>query len=657
MGAVGMKWLAFWRGEGRAAFGEMLRLNSSGNLPTEDTCLFFNALCPRTVKENLEWRRLVWRLTFEDERQEDWRKVFWLMCSRDFLFYVNTFLWTYAPKMHPEQPRRPLVTWKAQRRDLLKIHRAIGHCDWLGVKSRDVGGTWDCLAAVKHKFTFRRGQSFLFGSEKEDLVDKPGDPRGLFQKLDDMFQHEPTWLWPLSMAADWKGCRKPRHFENPDLGSTIDGEAPVKDFARAGRYTAIMRDEFSAWQYSEETERSTRDASACRLDVGTPRGKVGCGRPFWNRFSKLWSKDKTHENPQLSVMHWSDYPDKREGLYKLVGGKAVLLGEDYDFLGDFPFVGSSKPRSPWYDNEVERATNHMEIAQELDLDFHGSVELFVDGYEDALALAIGKCREPVAEGLLTFDPETLEPTWKGKPGAMCKIWCPFDGMIPPEDEYVAGMDFGSGTGTVHGSNSALVIGSRTTRELVYRVATNRMRIPQFTRMCLATCKWFHNAMFVPEMNHGSSEILEVLSEFPYWNLWYREIEQQLDNKRTRKIGYFNSDAGKQILETFLDAIERGEAIVPDKTVLDELGEYQWGVGGTIFHPGSKTSEALSGQGKAHGDVAIAAALCWFGIRTLPEVTPEDVKKLSAGELGMDTMAGRLKMYEGLDRVVDTDKDW
>lgn len=648
-------WLAYWIDND--SFVEMQRLNSFGQLPAGDTCLFFNALCPRTIEENLAWRRLVWKLTFEDERQDEWRRLFWVMCSRDFLFYVNTFLWTYAPKMYPAQPRRPLLTWRSQRRDLLKIYRAIGNHDWLGVKSRDVGGSWNVLCAIEHKWHFRRGQSFLMGSEKEDLVDAPGDPRGLFQKLDDIHMNQPRWLWPLSMQLDRKRFRRPCHLENPEMGSTIDGEACVKDFGRGGRYTAIFRDEFSAWSYSEETEKSTRDATNSRLDVGTPRGKVGAGRPFWNRFNKFWTKGATHENPQLSVMHWSDYPDKRVGLYKVVNGRKELLGSDYDFLDDFPFVGSNKPRSPWYDNEVDRATNHVEIAQELDLDFHGSVELFVDGYEEALTLASAKCREPVAEGLVTFDPETLEPTWRAKSGAMCKIWCPWDGVSPPKSEYVAGADFGSGTGTTHGSNSGCVVFDRVSKAQVFRMATNRMRIPQFTRLCLAVCKLFHDALFIPEMNHGASEILEVLGEFPYWNLWYREVDMQLDSRKTRKIGYWNADAGRAILEQLLDGIERCEASIPDKAILTELGEYQWGPNGTVFHPGSKTSEALSGQGKAHGDVAISAALGWFGVKNLPDVKQEDVKPPTPESLGLDTMAGRLKLHEIEDRGIDPDKDW
>ena len=53
-------------------------------------------------------------------------------------------------------------------------------------------------------------------------------------------------------------------------------------------------------------------------------------------------------------LHWSLHPDKAQGLY-------------YDETG--------KPRSPWYDNEIEaKQMTKAAVARELDISYEMSVE-------------------------------------------------------------------------------------------------------------------------------------------------------------------------------------------------------------------------------------------------------------------------------------------
>ncbi|MFI7879908.1 terminase, partial [Acinetobacter baumannii] len=70
-------------------------------------------------------------------------------------------------------------------------------------------------------------------SRNEDYVDKKGDPKALFWKLDYMIKKDPEWLQP-------KINRTKLHIENMDNGSTIEGESTTQRAGRGGRFTLIL---------------------------------------------------------------------------------------------------------------------------------------------------------------------------------------------------------------------------------------------------------------------------------------------------------------------------------------------------------------------------------------------------------------------------------
>ena len=214
----------------------------------------FYHLVPKDPIENIAFRRKV--IAWGSASKEN-AHTLWLMCARDLLFYVNTFVWTYDPRIE-NSPAVPFITYGFQDEALLAIDSAIGHHDLLIEKSRDMGASWMLLLVFEWRWHFKQLQSFLLVSRKEDLVDKSGDPKSLFWKIDFILQHQPRWMLP-------NYTRQKLHLHNEDRGCTIDGESTTGDVARGDRRTAIGLDEFASFEDGYAAEAATGDATNCRI--------------------------------------------------------------------------------------------------------------------------------------------------------------------------------------------------------------------------------------------------------------------------------------------------------------------------------------------------------------------------------------------------------
>ena len=65
----------------------------------------------KTKRGNLLFRKKVLELALE---KEDFALQLWIMCSRDLLFYINTFCFTYDPRKIPKITELPFITYDYQ---------------------------------------------------------------------------------------------------------------------------------------------------------------------------------------------------------------------------------------------------------------------------------------------------------------------------------------------------------------------------------------------------------------------------------------------------------------------------------------------------------------------------------------------------------------
>jgi hypothetical protein len=622
---------------------QAFELDQREELPIEQTDWFYRNLVPKDLIGNIRFREYV--LNWSTEQPEH-RAELWSICARDILFYVNTFGWTINPKEYPKRPLRPFITYQYQDEALPQLCDAIGNFDIAVPKTRDMGASWLGLIAMEHRWHFTDLQLFLLTSEKEELVDGPSE-KALFNKLDFWWDHLPAWLVPNMH-------RQKKHRKNLDNGSAFDGEATVENMATGDRRTAIFLDETSKMAGADKIFTSTRDVTRCRIFNSTPNGRFGIGQPFYQRIRDA--------KVRRVFMHWSQHPEKSRGLYQLDknGRKRMLDPHKYNWEDDYDFetlqfVGEKKPRSIWYDEQCDRAQSKTEIAQELDIDFLGSSERFADD-EVMLRVRDTFCEEPQTRGRLAIDSEDQTARWVNQENGPFLIWSHLErNDRPPMGVYSIGVDISAGTGGAYSSESAIVVWNSVTREQVASFATNTERPEPFADFVVGVCKWFHNAYMVPEVNGPlGTTFMNRVKELGYWNVYVREVKDVFHTEKTKKIGYYSTDAGAEILGRLQEAMAKNQCKVRDKRIIDQFLEYEWKAG-RLVHAGSQSSEGESDKGKTHGDIAIASACGWVGVTSKPVfiAPPEDPDP----EFG--TVGYRLKQQElqaERDTVV-SDFDW
>ena len=144
-------------------------------------------LIPKGYEENLLWRRSVYASARKSEND---RMSLRKMCSEDLLFYVNAFCWTYDPRL--DSPIVPFITYPFQDETFIELDDAVGKRDICIKKSRDMGASWMLCTLFEWRWHFRDGQSFLLVSRNEDYVDKSGNSKALFWKIDYILKNQPV---------------------------------------------------------------------------------------------------------------------------------------------------------------------------------------------------------------------------------------------------------------------------------------------------------------------------------------------------------------------------------------------------------------------------------------------------------------------------------
>lgn len=556
----------------------------------------FYPLVPKGLQENLEWRR---RALEEGRSSREAAKELWIMCSRDILFYINTFVWTHSPSEYPDNPVRPFITWAFQDDALLQLDAAIGHSDVVIRKSREMGASWMCLALFEWRWHFMEYQSFLLASRDESYVWKPGNMKALFSKLEFILAHQPGWLRPNYTLTELR-------LENEDTHSTINGESATGDLARGDRRTAMLWDELAAWGRNDgfRAISSTSAVTKTRIINSTPQG----------------TGDAYHTLAQSAknqiVLPWRLHPEKSKGLYTSSGGKLRVLDQTYVFPPNYKYILDGKVRSPYYDDFCERNPVPSIIAQELDMDFAGSGSQFFNS--DMIKQLIAETvRRPLRRGELQFDAACRPTAWMDAVWGKFLLWMPLGVDDKPllDRSYAIGVDIGLGTGA---SNSVISIVDCRTGEKVGEYADNHTRPEQLAKLAVAIANWLGGAFMVWEGNGPGATFGSVVLETGYRNVYYRIDETKMPHKLSDTPGFHSTNKTKQVLlSNYHIALKHGTFINRSKDALEECAEIVFLDDGTIGHAASVNVLDSSGAGDNHADRVIADALACKGLKERP----------------------------------------
>lgn len=558
-----------------------------------DVTPFYN-LVPKDFRANLKFRREMIRMGCNDQSAAE---ELWIMCSRDPLFYINTFVFTYDPRRVPSA--LPFITYDYQDEAILSIENALGRNDLFIEKSRDMGASWLCIFGFEYRFHFRTLQSFLCVSRKEDLVDKTEDPDCLFWKVDFIHKNQPGWLRP-------NVNRTKLHIYNIDNGSTIDGSSTTGDVGRGGRRTGILLDEFASVDDGHAVLRATRDTTTCRLFNSTPKGT---GNAFY---------DMKQTDVAKLRMHWSKHPIKAAGLYISENGLLHVIDTQFRYPADYEFILDGKLRSPWYDAECKRAAHTMEIAQELDIDYLGSDYQFFDNLVlDRIQKEL--IREPYLTGDIDFDLKSITPHgFLEREKGPLLLWAYVDaaGYLPEDRNYCLGVDVATGTGA---SNSCITIGDCKTREKIGEYAVNKYKPHELAKVAVAMARWLKGpsgtARLIWEANGPGREFGDTVIELGYRNIYYRVNERSLSKKQSDTPGWFSTKEGKlALLGDYRKALASNEFINRSYQAIREAREYVFTAAGSVEHAKSLNTVDPTGARENHGDRVIADALCYRGMK-------------------------------------------
>lgn len=178
-------------------------------------------------------------------------------------------------------------------------------------KARDMGATWVASAFSVWLWLYWPGAAIGFGSRKEELVDRLGDSKCIFEKVRSIIRNLPSDLfWP-------KGFHPDKHMTymkiiNPSNGATIAGEAG-DNIGRGGRTLIYFKDESAHYERPELIEAALGDNTNVQIDISSVNGM---GNVFHRRRMAgfEWNPGCTAPpgKTRIFIMDWSDHPGKTQ---------------------------------------------------------------------------------------------------------------------------------------------------------------------------------------------------------------------------------------------------------------------------------------------------------------------------------------------------------
>jgi len=605
---------------------------------------------------NLVYRHQLYRACADDEGL---RRVVWERCRSEPMFFVSTFGWLQETRLVAEwmdvnkfedKSVIPFVPRGYQETAMLRMAKHLGNRDIMVPKSRETGVSWMCIALACWDWLFN-GAHIGFVSKDEPSVDSSG-PGSLFSKFQFFVDHLPIWM---CRESDYSRNIANHTFVHHKSGGSLDGVASGPNIFRGDRKKWVLMDE--AHFFPKESDYLARDSlvgvTRSRVMVSTLNRERGASGAFY----EAWQDPDAHA--EIIEIDWTEDEDKRRGLYMSEDGKLKIIDKEFWGQykrsggkykhpygeGDYQFERDGRQRSLYYDYEGRRAgVNRQTLAAELDRDVTGATAQLCDGA--VIKKASQSCWDPKFTGVLVDRLGGWEWDWSG--GNEASMWVDLDGDQPPRSDYVMGADISAGTGGSWSSYSCLAVFDRATGEQAFQWRSNRINPLVFAGLAKFVGDWFYGAYFVPEANGPlGSLFMEELTKRGYPNVYLHNRSKKTYQSKSERPGYWNQDGGAELLTTLESSLRCGDAIVRSRLCLQEMANYFYR-NGKLVQARSHASEDEGARGRAHGDMAIATAAAWWGIKDLPKWKKQEAEK----DIPVDCFLARQKAFR--ESLVESD---
>lgn len=271
---------------------------------------------------------------------EDPRTVCEKLYKDNPVAFINDWCITYDPrnptKGDPRHPGKKLpakmpFSLFVKQEELIEFFQGClaNQDSGLIEKCRDMGATWAACSYSVWLWLYVDGAAVGWGSRKEALVDRLGDPSSIFEKIRLIINGLPGYILPEGFNA--KAHSSYMKLAGPH-GATITGEAG-DNIGRGGRTTIYFKDESAHYERPELIEASLGDNTDCQIDISSVNGP-----------NNVFHRKRHSGSVKVFIMDWRDHPGKDQA---------------------------------WYDKRHEEAESqglmHL-FSQEVDRDYNSSVE-------------------------------------------------------------------------------------------------------------------------------------------------------------------------------------------------------------------------------------------------------------------------------------------
>lgn len=248
--------------------------------------------------------------------------------------FIEDWVDSYDPRnaFTEERPTSfPFVLFPRQRELVQFLCECIeDEANGLVEKARDMGATWVCVGVSVWLWLYRPGSAVGWGSRKEQLVDKLGDPDSIFEKLRMVIRGLPREFLPPGLNPELHMTYM--KIVNPENGATITGEAG-DNIGRGGRKLVYFKDESAHYQHPELIEASLGDNTRVQIDISSVNG---LGNVFERRRSNgvEWypgMPKPERRKTRVFILDWKSHPDKSQAWYDERKAKAEADGLTHKF--------------------------------------------------------------------------------------------------------------------------------------------------------------------------------------------------------------------------------------------------------------------------------------------------------------------------------------
>lgn len=264
---------------------------------------------PPNYDEVYKWR---YTILSELKKSKDLVEGAKLYYSDNPVAFIMDWMDTYDPRKALKW--MPFIFFSKQE-EVIEFFQDCSRDEESGLveKCRDFGLTWLACAYSVWRFLFIKDDAIGWGSRKETLVDKPGDPDSIFEKIRLMLKRMPT-VW-LPTDFNWSKHSTFMKLLNPENGSIIAGEAG-DNIGRGGRRSIYFLDEAAHIERAEKVEAALGDNTNVRIDISSVNG---VGNVFHRRreHGVIWQPKQTIKKGfvRIFVADWRDHPAKTQEWY------------------------------------------------------------------------------------------------------------------------------------------------------------------------------------------------------------------------------------------------------------------------------------------------------------------------------------------------------